>query len=99
MTHTDISWPLAARLARRELRGGAQGFRIFVACLALGVAAIAAVGSTRAMLEDSISSDAREILGLSRRARCNGFGGHRSRQRRDAGDGTGGKRTGGTHAR
>ena len=63
MTHTDISWPLAARLARRELRGGAQGFRIFVACLALGVAAIAAVGSTRAMLEDSISSDAREILG------------------------------------
>jgi len=63
VTHTDISWPLAARLARRELRGGAQGFRIFVACLALGVAAIAAVGSTRAMLEDSISSDAREILG------------------------------------
>jgi putative ABC transport system permease protein len=58
-----ISWPLALRLARRELRGGTRGFRIFIACLALGVAAIAAVGSTRAMLEESISTDSREILG------------------------------------
>ena len=33
----------AARLARRELRGGLQGFRIFLACLALGGAAMAAV--------------------------------------------------------
>jgi putative ABC transport system permease protein len=57
------SWSLAGRLARRELRGSARGFRIFIACLALGVAAIAAVGSTRAMLEESISTDAREILG------------------------------------
>lgn len=63
MTDPAISWSLAVRLARRELRGSARGFRIFIACLALGVAAIAAVGSTRAMLEDSISSDAREILG------------------------------------
>ncbi len=59
----DISWSLAARLARRELRGGLRGFRIFIACLALGVAAIAAVGSTRAMLAESIGADAREILG------------------------------------
>jgi putative ABC transport system permease protein len=58
-----ISWSLAGRLARRELRGSARGFRIFIACLALGVAAIAAVGSTRAMLEESIGADAREILG------------------------------------
>jgi putative ABC transport system permease protein len=63
MSGTPATWPLAARLARRELRGGLKGFRIFLACLALGVAAIAAVGSTRAMLEDSIASDAREILG------------------------------------
>lgn len=59
----DVFWPLAAKLARRELRGSLRSFRIFLACLALGVAAIAAVGSTRAMLEDSISTDAREILG------------------------------------
>ena len=32
------------RLAMRELRGGLRGFRIFLACLVLGVAAIAAVG-------------------------------------------------------
>ena len=30
----------AARFARRELRGGLKGFRIFLACLALGVAVI-----------------------------------------------------------
>ncbi|MDA0787043.1 MAG: FtsX-like permease family protein, partial [Proteobacteria bacterium] len=59
----DASWPLAVKLARRELRGSLRSFRIFIACLALGVAAIAAVGSTRAMLEESIGSDAREILG------------------------------------
>ena len=63
MNDPAISWSLALRLARRELRGGTRGFRIFIACLALGVAAIAAVGSTRAMLEDSISADSREILG------------------------------------
>ena len=63
MTEAGSSWALAARLVRRELRGGARGFRIFIACLALGVAAIAAVGSTRAMLAESISADAREILG------------------------------------
>ena len=63
MIEPGSSWALAARLARRELRGGARGFRIFIACLALGVAAIAAVGSTRAMLAESISADAREILG------------------------------------
>jgi putative ABC transport system permease protein len=63
MNDPAISWSLATRLARRELRGSTRGFRIFIACLALGVAAIAAVGSTRAMLEESIGADAREILG------------------------------------
>lgn len=62
-TAANASWPLAAKLARRELRGSLRSFRIFISCLALGVAAIAAVGSTRAMLEESISADAREILG------------------------------------
>ena len=42
---TPASLQIAVRLARRELRAGLQGFRIFLACLALGVAAIAAVGS------------------------------------------------------
>ena len=34
---------LVFTIARRELRGGLQGLRVFLACLALGVAAIAAV--------------------------------------------------------
>ncbi len=59
MTEPGSSWALAARLAHRELRGGARGFRIFIACLALGVAAIAAVGSSRAMLAESIWFTAR----------------------------------------
>jgi putative ABC transport system permease protein len=56
-------WRLAARLARRELRGGLQGFRIFLACLMLGVAVIAAVGSTGEAVRSSILADARTILG------------------------------------
>src|SRR5450759_5195155 len=36
---------LAVRIARRELRSGLSGFRIFLAALTLGVAAIAGVGS------------------------------------------------------
>jgi len=44
-TADATSLPLALRLARRELRAGLVGFRIFLACLLLGVAAIAGVGS------------------------------------------------------
>ena len=40
-----MNLPVAARIARRELRGGLSGFWVFLACLALGVAAIAAVGN------------------------------------------------------
>jgi len=36
---------LAWRLALREMRHGLHGFRVFLACLTLGVFAIAAVGS------------------------------------------------------
>lgn len=57
------SWRLAATLARRELRGGLKGFRIFLACLLLGVAVIAAVGSTGAAVRSSILADAQKILG------------------------------------
>lgn len=54
---------LAWRLARRELRSGVRGFRIFLACLALGVAAIAAAGSTAEAFRQGLASQAREILG------------------------------------
>ena len=58
-----MSLLLAARFARRELRGGLAGFRILVACLALGVAAIAAVGSVRSAIEAGLSSEGATLLG------------------------------------
>ena len=54
---------IAARLARRELRGGVRGFRIFLACLALGVAAIAGIGSLGTAVREGLRADARKILG------------------------------------
>lgn len=56
---TGLAW----RLARRELRGGLQGFRIFLICLALGVAAIAAVGMVRAAIEGGLRDQGAVLLG------------------------------------
>jgi len=56
-------WALAFRLARRELRGGLTGFRIFLACLTLGVAAIAGVGSLSQAIVEGLEADARRLLG------------------------------------
>jgi putative ABC transport system permease protein len=55
--------PLALRLARREMRGGLRGFGIFLACLTLGVAAIAGVGSLAAAVNAGLKGDARMVLG------------------------------------
>lgn len=55
--------PLSLRFAGRELRAGVKGFRIFLACLALGVAAIAAAGSTAEAFRRGLASQAGEILG------------------------------------
>lgn len=54
---------LATRLARRELRSGFSGFRIFFACLVLGVAAIAGVGSLAQALLTGLASEGRTLLG------------------------------------
>ncbi len=58
-----MSLRVAARLARRELRGGLSGFRIFLACLALGVAAIAGVGSVRSAIEAGLQDQGAILLG------------------------------------
>ena len=58
-----MSLATAARFARRELRGGIRGFRIFLACLALGVAAIAAVGSVRSAIEAGLAREGAALLG------------------------------------
>ena len=53
----------AARLARRELRGGLRGFRIFLGCVVLGVAAIAAVGTLREAVRTGLATQGAELLG------------------------------------
>jgi putative ABC transport system permease protein len=58
-----MSLSLAAKFARREMRGGLRGFRLFLAYLALGVAAIAAVGSVRAAIEAGLAREGAAILG------------------------------------
>ncbi len=58
-----MSLARGAALARRELRGGLRGFRILIACLALGVAAIAAVGIVRAAIEAGLARDGAALLG------------------------------------
>ncbi len=58
-----MSLRTAGRLAARELRGGLRGFRIFLACLALGVAAIAVVGTVRASIEAGLAREGAALLG------------------------------------
>lgn len=58
-----MSLAVAATIARRELRGGLAGFRIFLLCLALGVGAIAAVGMVRAAIERGLAEQGAVLLG------------------------------------
>ncbi|MGH1423349.1 MAG: ABC transporter permease [Pseudooceanicola sp.] len=58
-----MSLRISARLAMRELRGGLRGFRILIACLALGVAAIAGVGSVRSAIEAGLAQEGAALLG------------------------------------
>ena len=58
-----MSLKIAIRFAARELRGGLVGFRVFLACLALGVAAIAAVGTVRAGIEAGLEKEGAALLG------------------------------------
>lgn len=53
---------ISFRLALREMRGGLAGFYIFLACIALGTGAIAAVNSVSRAITDAIASQGQEIL-------------------------------------
>ncbi|HGG05610.1 MAG TPA: FtsX-like permease family protein [Aliiroseovarius sp.] len=57
------AFSLAVRFARREFRGGLKGFRVFLACLALGVAAIAAIGGVREGIKAGLSEQGATLLG------------------------------------
>lgn len=54
---------LALRLALRDLRGALASFRLFLFALAVGVAAIAAVGNVTAAIEAGLARDAAQLLG------------------------------------
>ncbi len=54
---------LAGRFAFRDMRGGIRGFGIFIACIAIGVAAITAVAAVSRGLTDGLAREGRVILG------------------------------------
>jgi putative ABC transport system permease protein len=54
---------LPLRFAARELRGGLRGFYVFIACIALGVMAIAGVSSLASGLAEGLAREGRVILG------------------------------------
>jgi putative ABC transport system permease protein len=54
---------LALRFAWREIRGGLRGFYVFIACIALGVTAIAGIGSVAESLTRGLAREGRVILG------------------------------------
>ncbi|HEX4041015.1 MAG TPA: FtsX-like permease family protein [Xanthobacteraceae bacterium] len=56
-------WRFAGRFIWRDLRGGLRGFGVFIGCIALGVMAIAGVGSVAASLNDGIAGAGQAILG------------------------------------
>jgi len=51
------------KFAFRNLRQGLSGFRIFLACIALGVTAIVGVDSLARALTDGLASEGRTLLG------------------------------------
>ncbi|MEP0943265.1 MAG: ABC transporter permease [Rhizobiaceae bacterium] len=54
---------LAVKFALRELRGGLAGFYVFLACIALGVAAISGVNSVAQSITSGISQEGKLLLG------------------------------------
>ena len=51
------------RLAWRDLRGGLKGYGVFIACIALGVAAIVGVAATSSALREGLAREGRILLG------------------------------------
>ena len=55
--------PIALRLALRDMRSGLGGFYVFIACMALGVAVITAVGALGDALRAGFEKQGEAILG------------------------------------
>jgi putative ABC transport system permease protein len=63
LVRSSPSLKLALRFALREMRSGLSGFYIFLACIALGVAAIGGVNSVANSVTAGISTQGQSILG------------------------------------
>ena len=63
VTASQTGWGFAWRIARREIRGSLNKFRVFLGALMLGVAAIGTVGSVADSMRSGISNNARVLLG------------------------------------
>jgi len=59
----SLRLPLASAIAFRELRAGAGGLTVFVLCIALGVAAVAAIGSLGASFDEALARQGRLLVG------------------------------------
>lgn len=62
-TATAAPRSLALTIALRELRAGAEGLTVFVLCIALGVAAVAAIGSLAAAFDKALANQGRLLIG------------------------------------
>lgn len=62
---------LALSFSLREMRGGLSGFVIFLACIALGVAAIGGVNSVARAITSGVSAQGQELLGGDMRFELN----------------------------
>ncbi|MDG2475211.1 MAG: FtsX-like permease family protein [Paracoccaceae bacterium] len=51
------------KIAKREIRGGIKGFRIFMICLALGSMALAAISSMKKSIDVGLDEKGIEVLG------------------------------------
>jgi putative ABC transport system permease protein len=60
---SGLRLPLALSIAFRELRAGAGGLVVFVLSIALGVAAVAAIGSLAASFDRSLARQGRLLVG------------------------------------
>ncbi|MEO0543459.1 MAG: ABC transporter permease [Pseudomonadota bacterium] len=58
-----INLALAWRFAAREIRGGFSGFYVFLACIALGTAAIGGVNAVSQAITQGIQQEGQSILG------------------------------------
>jgi len=62
---------LAIRFSLREMRGGLSGFMIFLACIALGVAAIGGVNSVAQAISAGVADQGQTLLGGDLRFQVN----------------------------